>query len=258
MLKPKLHFQRFEFKYLITFDQLHKIKSFLKRYVELDKYAQQTRSGFYEVISLYFDSPKFYYYQEKVDGVKKRKKIRLRTYRVNGQFIDYAFFEIKRKHDAIILKDRFLLSKNEYFDAVQNNLKPINNDDKNKNNIVEEYLWEKNQRLISPKVLVAYSREPYLGKFNKNFRVTFDYHIKSKAGASLYEYNSDLDNVLDEGAIMEIKFNGRLPHYIQKIIDKYDLQRIAYSKYCQGVETCYYNPSLRISKNNLLIFDKVL
>src|SRR3989338_11703953 len=111
MRETKLHFQRFEFKYLLNWEQFRQIRSRLRRYVALDGFARQTVSGFYEVVSLYYDSPKFYYYFEKIDGAGIRKKMRLRTYKVDNSFVGNVFFEIKRKIDAVILKDRILMDK---------------------------------------------------------------------------------------------------------------------------------------------------
>ena len=45
--------------------------------------------------------------------------------------------------------------------------------------------------------------------------------------------------MLPDGVIMEIKFNGRLPHYIREIIESYSLERTAYSKYCKAAEVCF-------------------
>jgi len=71
-----LHFRRFEFKYLLNKAEESRIKRYLARYMVPDPQAHKT--GSYEVVSLYFDSPAFYYYHEKTDGIKKRKKIRER------------------------------------------------------------------------------------------------------------------------------------------------------------------------------------
>lgn len=260
MFNPKLHFQRFEFKYLLNFEQLRKIRSFLKRYVIPDDFAQNTKNGFYEVISLYYDSPKFYYYWEKIDGVQKRKKIRLRTYKVDGQLIDYAFFEVKRKYDAIILKDRFLLTNEDYKElmAKGNFLNSSTMENSNKDKIIEEFQWEKGKHQLSPKILVVYNREPYLGKFNKNFRITFDYGLKAREDDDLFYQGNNYFDVSGAQVIMEIKFNGKLPFYVQQIIDMYDLERIAYSKYCYSVESCYNLPILNLSRTNFLIFPKEL
>lgn len=240
----KLHFQRFEFKYLISFDEFLRIREQIKQYVDLDGFAKDSESGFYEVVSLYYDSPRFYYYHEKIDGAVNRKKIRLRTYKKDNKFAQNVFFEIKRKHDAVILKDRILMDKD-------------TRSFPESNKIAQEYEIEKYLRCVEPKVLVSYKREPYLGKYNKNFRVTFDYDIQAKETKDLFD--NDLDTkVLGDKVVMEIKFNGTLPYYIREIIDKYNLERIAYSKYCNAVEACFLLDEANTSKNYFLNLDKQL
>jgi len=246
MLEPKLHFQRFEFKYLISLDRLKEIKSFLQRYVVLDKFLEGTGKNFYEVVSLYYDSPRFYYYWQKVDGIEQRKKVRLRAYRINGKFTDYSFFEIKRKRDSIILKDRLLLLNGDYDKLLKDgNFFRTNFIINEKNNkVAEEFHWETYQRSISPKILVVYNREPYLGKFNKNFRVTFDYFIKARRDNQLFAGGDNFIDLSADKAVMEVKFNGRMPFYIQEIIKMYNLERISYSKYAHAVEGCFDFPLL--------------
>jgi len=246
----KLHFQRFEFKYLLSWQEFQKIRGQLKRYVSLDGFARNSADGFYEVLSLYYDSPKFYYYNEKIDGVKIRKKIRLRAYRADGALAGNIFFEIKRKCDSVILKDRFLLTEDAYNNFIhhQNFAEPGFAPDKNAQRIIEEYEYERCRRSLQPQVLVSYCREPYLGRFNKNFRVTFDYNIKAKTSRALLDTSHSRD-VLKDGVVMEVKFNGKLPYYIKDIIERYNLERMAYSKYCHAAESCYLLPDLNFSRN---------
>tara|TARA_Y100000310_G_C20660206_1_gene804331 strand:- start:486 stop:1247 length:762 start_codon:yes stop_codon:yes gene_type:complete len=244
MLKTKLHFQRFEFKYLISFDEFFRIREKIKQYVGLDGFAKDSKDGFYEVVSLYYDSPKFYYYHEKIDGAVNRKKIRLRTYKKNSEFVPNVFFEIKRKYDSVILKDRVLLDKKTHSFPKSNK-------------ITEEYEQEKYLRSLEPKILVSYKRQPFIGRYNKNFRVTFDYDIRAKETKDLFDPDLDVQ-VLSEKVVMEIKFNGILPYYIREIIDQYNLERIAYSKYCNAIEACYLLDEINFSKNYFLRLDKQL
>jgi len=194
--KPKLHFRRLEFKYILDAKQFKEIRALLVKYADLDDFVVDTKHGFYEVLSLYYDSPRFYSYCEKIDGAKKRRKIRLRTYRADGALSDNVFFEIKRKNDSIVLKDRFMLSDNDYENLITRG-DFFNSDsmhDDNKSHLLEEFHFVKGLRAISPKILISYNREPYLGKFNKNVRITFDYAIKAKqADHLLCNENSFID-----------------------------------------------------------------
>jgi len=224
----------------------------------LDGFAKDSAQGFYKVVSLYYDSPTFYYYHQKIDGTRNRKKFRLRTYCVDGSFAKPIFFEIKRKFDSVILKDRFLLDMPLYEDFIKDGrFAGMESRGGNSTHVAEEYEETAARRSLGPKVLITYRREPYLGAFNKNFRITFDYDIKACEGTSLFEKKCDTP-VLADGVIMEIKFNGRLPHYIKEIIDGYNLERVAYSKYCHAVEACYALPYIAAPRNYFFNIDQPL
>lgn len=265
--KPKLHFQRLEFKYILDANQFKEIRGLLSKYVELDNFVGNTKHGFYEVLSLYYDSPRFYSYWEKIDGAKKRRKIRLRTYRADGVLSNNIFFEIKRKHNSVVLKDRFVLSENDYDNLIKRGdfFDSDSMNDSNRSDILEEFHYLKGRRFLAPKILISYNREPYLGKFNKNVRITFDYAIKAKQCKHLLNDKNNFIDLSGAKVIMEIKFKGALPFYIENIIKAYNLNRVPYSKYCEGVEVCYNLPllhalggnsqsdSLRLNKDGLLI-----
>ena len=236
----KLHFQRFEFKYILNKEQEAAIKKRIAPYVVPDPFTRATRNGLYEVRSLYYDSPGFYYYHEKIDGVKKRKKVRLRTYRNNGEYEPYAFFEIKRKYDAVILKDRFIMSVADYRKLIENDdfHDTESSQDQNRKDIIKEFEWEAHLRSIVPKVLVVYDREPYLGRYNANFRVTFDTNIRAIENDNLFYPGNDFVEVCPRIGVMELKFTGTLPFYVYEVIKEFNLERFPYSKYCNAVEAC--------------------
>jgi len=232
----KLHFQRFEFKYLIDLETVQKIKNYIFPYVITDQYAVGTQNLCYEVVSLYYDNPLYYYYYEKMDGVKNRKKIRLRTYRNDDRWAGNIFFEIKRKNDAVVLKDRICLSREDYRYFLSDDSLPTVGETSRK--IIEEYQQEKKMRAITPRLLVTYDREPYLGRFSPNFRVTFDSRIRAMENDDLYSLQGGWREIYEGLTVMEIKFTGLLPSYIRDVIQKFDLERTAFSKYCHGVECC--------------------
>lgn len=255
----KLHFQRFEFKYLLHWQEYQEIRARLRRYVRVDNFAQDAAGDFYEVISLYYDSPKFYYYHEKFDGVKDRKKIRLRTYRNNGEIMSSVFFEIKRKSDAVVLKDRFLMDAATYRDFSRQHsfINTGLTQNKNLQPVIEEYEQERGQRSLQPQMLISYNREPYVGRFNNNFRVTFDYDMRACPSQQLFGVECAV-SLLDNRVIMELKFNGKFPYYIREIIESYNLERVPFSKYGRAVEVCHLLPDLNISRHRFLDIDKNL
>lgn len=239
-MNAKLHFRRFEFKYLLNCRQEILIKKYLAPYISKDSFAGQTKRGSYDVVSLYYDSPRFYHYFAKFDGIKKRKKIRLRTYVNDGRFIPDIFFEIKRKDDVIISKDRFVMRADDYRQLLQTNSLAHNHSDKDKNRtkIIEEFEIEGALRAIVPKLLVVYEREPYFGKYNRGVRITFDKNLRAMENDNLYYQGPKFTDILGQNTIMELKFNGALPPYIQKVIKIFNLERVPYSKYGNGLDGC--------------------
>lgn len=260
-----LHFQRFEFKYVLDVEQYHKICARIQKYMALDPFVEKQGVGSYEVASLYFDSPKFYAYWEKIDGARKRKKMRLRTYRSGDTVADYSFFEIKRKFDAVVLKNRVMVDSDEYRSLMETGSFMGTDLYIKEHDVVEEFEYERCLRYLEPKVLILYKRDPYVGMYDSRVRVTFDYNIKAKRAEELFlDFDApDFLDVSENKVIMELKFNDRLPPYIASIIQEYGLGRVPYSKYCESIESTYTLPlvsvlgghsqsdSLRLDRNHL-------
>jgi len=85
--------------------------------------------------------------------------------------------------------------------------------------------------------LVIYKRKPLISKVDPNFRVTLDYNLKT--------YLADWINNKKEGlavnsdkVIIEVKFNNVLPFWFHQIIQRYNLDRQPFSKYCSCLEVC--------------------
>lgn len=250
-MKYKLRFERFEFKYLLDVDTYHAIRRHVAHFMSSDPETRGVPHGFYEVISLYYDSPRFYHYWEKIDGAPRRKKIRLRTYRINGRDLSpNIFFEIKRKSGVVILKDRLALNYADYVaflrDGSADALPAV---DKYAESVREEYRFDRGARCLSPKIIVVYSREPYIGKYDKNLRITFDFGIKAKNTDDLFDLNGRFTDVSGANVVMEVKFRGALPFYVERILQEFGLVRVAYSKYCKGTEACYSLPLLALLGN---------
>ena len=82
-------FNRFELKYVLTLQQAAQFKQDLRRYLTPDKHGND--NGRYALSSLYFDSPNLRCYWEKENGIKFRRKLRLRRYET-GSVLSSAGF----------------------------------------------------------------------------------------------------------------------------------------------------------------------
>src|SRR4030042_488943 len=96
---------RLEYKYLVPTMYMDRLRANLLGYLDYDDYAARRPDKEYSVRSIYLDSPDFKCYYEKIDGTHTRKKLRIRGYN-RREDTPRVFFEIKRKYDNFVSKDR--------------------------------------------------------------------------------------------------------------------------------------------------------
>jgi len=230
--EEKYFFQRFEWKYIIDRFTANKIyKELLLYKMDIDPFAIDMPNNFYVVNSIYFDSPTLKCYYDKMAGIKNRFKLRVRFYN-DIKEDSFLFLEIKKKVDAIVIKERlkinYNIDKKISFDSFNLNKSSILSDEQN---TFDRFSFLKKRYSMKPLVGVKYKRKPLVGRFDNKIRITFDYDLKS--------YDPRMPNVLsgiDNNVIMEVKYNNTMPSWLKIIINKYNLNRDAYSKYTHCLE----------------------
>ncbi len=233
--KPILNFRRFEFKYIMPTKLSDLIIGSISKFVIPDPYANP--NDHYSVNSIYLDSPQFICYRQKQNGQKNRKKYRLRYYGDNPTILTPPlFFEIKRKNDSVIFKDRIIIDSPKLDNISLNNWKQISKDHPS---FFSEFYTDYKRLKLQPKLIVQYKRKPFYSKFNQNFRITFDYDLKSAKINDFDPENIYLKNTMPHLAVMEVKFNGTIPPWFSYIIKSNNLNRSSFSKYCHAVEKIY-------------------
>lgn len=208
----------------------------MRPYIELDPYAKKRELQEYTVRSVYYDTPAFDCYDEKIEGLKVRKKFRIRGYN-NQEKDSIAFLEIKRKYSNYIEKNRApLLSRElgELFSTrkLDKHIISFSGNGKEKRD-AQRFLYHYYGRGLRPTVLVIYEREAFVGKFDSTLRITFDKNLRSSAFPTLdmlYE-EQQIKYGMTKYFILELKFNSGLPAWVQSIIKRYNLPRMALSKY---------------------------
>src|SRR6266511_4088569 len=104
MAQDRMQQQRFEQKYMLTEETAIRVREFVQCYLELDENGVGKPNCSYPVHSLYLDSDTLETYWATVNGQKNRFKLRLRFY--NDDVNTPVFFEIKRRMNNCILKQR--------------------------------------------------------------------------------------------------------------------------------------------------------
>ena len=233
---------RYEFKYFVKENDLDRLRGIIMPFVNMDKFAEVDDKNQYTVRSVYFDTPRYDFYYEKVEGIKNRKKVRLRGYdKDDGNNI--VFFEIKRKYDIPIVKYRapvkfedaldMFHSRNINGQVVSNEFFPKGNENS------KRFFYQIFSKNLRPVVLIVYEREAYQSKFDDTIRITFDKNLRSKAFPAIDElFQEDkLSQALGGRFILEVKFNDHFPNWLNPIISNFSLRKQSASKYVISMDS---------------------
>ena len=210
---------RHELKYEITYADYIALRSRLKHIMKVDPH---TVDGRYKIRSIYFDNANDKALKEKLYGVAKREKFRIRWY--NDSF-DTIHLEKKMKINYLCMKKSTDLSKSETDKIL------LNEHFNTKDELICELFAKMDYEGLRPRVIVSYIREPYIFSAG-NVRVTFDSNIRTTLFSRNFESITDIGVADTPGnMILEIKYDAFLPEVIRDIIQLNNCEHIAYSKY---------------------------
>lgn len=246
-MPTKLHFSRFEVKYILPKALRDEIERELLYFLTLDPYVDQQHGKKYFVRSLYFDDPVWSHYYEKTDGMLHREKYRLRTYADDPAQRCVTFLEIKGRHDALVFKHRAPLGELRFADA---DLRAIPT-----NQLVEQqteagpvrdgFIYSNARKRLSPVVRIDYRRRPYFSRYDPDFRLTFDDSLTAWHASTLFPQGFERKRAVEPGrTVLEVKFSRHVPRWFHRVIQSYNLRRVSISKYCRGVEALELTPNL--------------
>lgn len=214
---------RQEKKYLITLPQVYALGSKLSQVLAEDSH---NRGDGYPIRSLYFDTLHDQDFQEKMDGVEVRRKIRLRNY---GPDTPFAMLEMKQKQGANQKKRSLRVERKDAEELCRGNYGALL---KYPSAFASECYALMQMRCYRPRSVVEYRRKAFIAKENK-IRVTLDHHIvAAESNFDIFApdllQNAALDPYL---AVLEVKYNGFLLSYIKDILADCNAAETAVSKY---------------------------
>lgn len=179
-LKTKLHFARYEFKYVLSDERRKEFESELRFFVEFDPFVADRDDHKYPVRSLYYDDPFFTAFHNKHDGLHTRSKFRVRTYTYSSEENVPVFLELKGRRNNLVFKHRTPLNENTMQKIRSGSaLEAASLLSGEQDTIIEQFHFETHRRQLRPVALVDYMRRPYISKYDPVFRVTFDDHLVS-------------------------------------------------------------------------------
>ncbi|SNS31073.1 VTC domain-containing protein [Belliella buryatensis] len=231
---------RHEKKYLVPVSQLNALRARFEPFLIPDAYTSNI-GGYPEYIvrSIYFDSYQTNSYFEKIEGLRDRKKFRLRGYGDNNSKV---VLEIKRKVEDRVTKNRAFLDFSKAKELLKNGIISDVFSETDYINIenATRFLFNVEKFNLKPKTLIVYQREAYHGKFDSGVRITFDKNIKhypSPKIGNLFRVVG-LRRIWRGSFILEIKyFENEMPSWARAIVQEFGLRNEALSKYALGIES---------------------
>ena len=221
---------RFELKYRIDDSLAGDVDRVTRFHLEPDKHS---RDGEYTVNSLYFDTPDDRDAEETDEGVILRSKVRLRCYHSTPR--PPFFLELKQRFGSSIYKTRAELSTRDA-ERMAQGLPPVSAYRRHAENEALDKIREViDRRGMAPRVWVKYSRRAWTSSWGDGVRMTFDRTLETQAlepvAALRPRPGAWLFPELDERTVLELKFFGSAPRWMQRLAHEFELARTSCSKY---------------------------
>lgn len=215
---------RHEWKIEINQSDMIAIRQRLRAVARADPHAV---NGTYQIRSLYFDNLADKALWEKLDGVNRREKFRIRYY--NGD-LSMIRLEKKSKINGLCSKQSVCLSREEVQWILDGRIGWMAGC---RRALATEFYSKILSQGLLPKTIVEYTREPFLCEAG-NVRVTMDYRIRTGLGYS--DFLSP-DCVMipagEQTVILEVKWDGFLPAIIRDAVQLPGRRSGAFSKYAR-------------------------
>ena len=212
---------RHEVKHEINYSDMLDIRRRLSAIARRDTHAKE---GKYRIRSLYFDTPEDTALKEKLLGVAKREKYRIRCYDGDTSFIR---LEKKTKIGGMGTKDMAALTPDQVMKIIKGDTDWLI--DEEDELLRQFYAALRNERLQA-KTVVDYTREPFIYDPG-NVRVTLDYDIRSGLKLlDMLDFTAPTIPVKESPIILEVKWDNFLPEVIRQAV-QLPVREQAYSKY---------------------------
>ena len=215
---------RHEWKHEINYADLLTIRQRMRAVAVPDPHA---KDGRYLIRSLYFDNLNDKALREKIDGVNRREKWRIRYYNFDPSVIH---LEKKSRMNGLGTKYSVNLTAEEAQSIVDGDIDWMMDSGRS---LVQELYCKMRYQGMRPMTIVDYTREPFIYG-SGNVRVTLDYDIRTAMKSTDF---LDPECVTipagDAPIILEVKWDEYLPGIIRDAVQLPNRRAAAFSKYAQ-------------------------
>lgn len=213
---------RHEYKHQVNLADIYGLKTRLSAIAKHDSHSDD--DGTYFVRSLYFDNYMDKALREKIDGVNKREKFRIRYYGTDTSFIK---LEKKSKINGLCNKISCPITAEECKKIIEGDFEFLLGSEFE---LMRELYAKMKYQLLRPKCVVAYTRECFVYPPG-NVRVTLDMDICGSNNVKEF-LNPDLSFLQTyRNSVLEVKWDEYLPQIIRDCVQVKSRRSAAFSKY---------------------------
>jgi hypothetical protein len=252
---------RFELKYVIEESRAVAVADFVSSFLRPSEHNGSGPIRGHPVISLYMDSPDYFFFRQSYTGHKNRMKLRIRFY--DDEWKRPAFLEVKRRVAEVICKDRAMISREGVRQILSQGwpTQPYFADPsqlvhgKRRQDVNDDFWGFANRVKATGALYVAYYREIWEAPDDEELRVTFDRYIHG----SRYDGSGRLQVPTrgwrpylppylapfpKDGVILELKFDNRAPLWMFDLVKIFNLRQTPVCKY----SACIYAQQLHFNR----------
>lgn len=234
---------RYELKYLIRREQAKGLIAGLQGRMTLDAYGDAR--GVYPITSLYYDTPDYKAYWDKIDGQRNRRKVRVRVYGQQTVTPDTpAFLEVKQRINNLMRKRRVALPYQQAiaFDDFPDlaAARAEAGGPSVEAALLQEVYYLYRTLQLRPACVVTYERMAFEGDaYYPDLRVTFDSNLRGRVhDLSLLSGSSAANRYVFDPSymVLEVKANTNVPGWLAQLLAAHRCTFYRISKYCLVLE----------------------
>jgi len=216
---------RNELKFIINAHQKNLMANKLRNLCQRDSFGDA--AGVYLISSLYFDDYNRSAFLDKMNGIRDRKKFRIRVYNYQSDVIK---LERKIKRGSLTDKSHLQISREEYDQLIRGDVSFLSHKD---DGVAKDFYLNYRTRNLRSRVVVEYRREAYVYKYG-DVRICFDTLLKAGIFQDdLFSNGHRISVIPPDQIILEVKYTGYLPDVIRNLIQLNNLQWQSVSKYAK-------------------------
>ncbi|PCJ41441.1 MAG: vacuolar transporter [SAR86 cluster bacterium] len=228
-------FNRYEIKYYLPESTIPEFRERVQARMGVDANKNDKSR---RITSLYYDSSDLRCYWEKIEGLRFRRKLRIRAYgepeNINDDTI--VFVEIKQRVNRVTQKRRIPLSYREAKILCDERKDPEN--PAVQQAFINEVLVFSETANLQPTVITTYHREAFVGiDADLGLRITMDHRVQGRGNDFNLGTSAANKFIIPQHiSIVEVKANERVPTWFTDLAAELSLDVIRVSKYCKAIE----------------------